>query len=177
MLPILIIYEVWNNDISFNDIAVHINASCEENKLFKNNFLSNLTSLAVDAKGFPNYWADEGVGNYWSDYNGYDLNDDGIGDTPHKLQNVFVFLEDDYPEVRLYLYSPAAQALEIAEKMFPILIQTNKADPFPVMDPIQNDLVPWSDFELSENKISLAFSGLFILTILIPVGLLFRFRS
>jgi len=146
--------EVWNNDFSSNDIAVHINASCEENKLFKNNFLSNLTSLTVDAKGFPNYWTDEGVGNYWSDYKGYDLNDDGIGDIPHKLQNVFEFLEDDYPEVRLYLFSPAAQALEIAEKMFPILMQTDKADPFPVMEPIQNDSVPWSNFKLKQILLS-----------------------
>jgi len=57
------------------------------------------------------------------------------------------------------------------------LMQTDKADPFPVMEPIQNDSVPWSNFKLAENKISLAFSGLFILTILIPVGLIFRYRS
>ena len=61
-------------------------------------------------------------GNYWSEIQrGYDLDGDGIGDRPHTIQNVFQVLENDYPEVRFYLFSLAAQILEMAERALPIL--------------------------------------------------------
>ncbi|MGQ9691275.1 MAG: hypothetical protein ACUVQY_08465 [Thermoproteota archaeon] len=41
-----------------------------------------------DGQMFFNY-----LGNYWSDYNGSDVNSDGIGDTPYKVGQVI----DEYP--------------------------------------------------------------------------------
>lgn len=139
--------ELRYNDVVENDIAVHINASCEENRLSGNNFISNLSDLVVDAKGYPNYWSEGGRGNYWSDYPGYDLDGDAIGDIPHRLQNTFEFLEGDYPEVRLYLFSPAAQLLAIAEQVFPILHSSDKKDQFPLMTARSHVEIPWYDQE------------------------------
>jgi nitrous oxidase accessory protein len=59
--------------------------------------------------------------NYWSEYAGYDLDANGTGDVAHKIQNVFEYLEGNYPRLRLYFNSPAAQALATAERTFPII--------------------------------------------------------
>jgi hypothetical protein len=42
-------------------------------------------------------------------------------------------MEGNYPRLRLYLYSPAAQALAAAEKAFPVLEGTRELDPAPLM--------------------------------------------
>ncbi|MCK5332093.1 MAG: nitrous oxide reductase family maturation protein NosD [Candidatus Marinimicrobia bacterium] len=170
--------ELWNNDIVENDIAVQINANCEDNKIYSNNFLENLSGLVVDAKGFPNYWADEGLGNYWTNYRGYDLDDNQIGDYSHKLQNVFEYLEVDYPEVRLYLFSPAAQALEVAERTFPILLVTDKEDPFPQMWPVENENVPWTAYgNTTTRQASFPLAVFYLLLTGIPVALIRKFRK
>ena len=44
------------------------------------------------------------VGNYWSDYNGTDMNLDGIGDTPYKISGN---LQDNYPFMTPYNSSSA----------------------------------------------------------------------
>jgi nitrous oxidase accessory protein len=155
-----------------NDIAVHINASCEENKLYKNNFIENLSGLVVDAKGYPNYWADEGMGNYWSGYPGYDLDGDGIGDEPYRLQSVFEYLESGFPEVRLYLFSPAAQILEAAERVFPILHPSEKKDPLPLMKPVEIEGIPWELLQNKPQEASVAFLILFGIFTLTPIILI-----
>lgn len=169
---------LWNNDIVENDIAIQINANCEDNKIYSNNFLENLSGLVIDAKGFPNYWADEGRGNYWTNYRGYDLDGNQIGDYSHKLQNVFEYLEVDYPEVRLYLFSPAAQALEVAERTFPILLVTDKEDPFPQMWPVENENVPWTAYGKNiTRQANFPLAVFYLLLTGIPVALIRKFRK
>lgn len=52
------------------------------NIIYRNNFTLNNKS-AYD--GYSNKWYQNYVGNYWSDYNGSDVNNDGIGDTPYSI--------------------------------------------------------------------------------------------
>ena len=54
------------------------------NTFYNNNFIDNAnqTNYAV-----VNDWVYGSNGNYWSDYNGADLNNDGIGDTPYVLDD------------------------------------------------------------------------------------------
>jgi nitrous oxidase accessory protein len=80
-------------------------------------------------------WSGLRSGNYWSEYEGYDLNADGIGDVPFKIQNVFEHLEGDYPRIRIYLYSPASQALAAAETAFPVFEGSREFDRRPLMKP------------------------------------------
>lgn len=164
--------EIWQNSIRNNDIAVHINASCEENKFFKNNFIDNLSGLVVDARGYPNHWSDEGHGNYWANYTGYDLNGDGIGDVPHKIQSVFEYLEEDYPEVRLYLFSPAAQILRAAERTLPIMQASEKEDPFPLMNAVENPDVPEEGTPESDGRWTMPWLLVFGLISLVPAGVI-----
>lgn len=121
------------NVIAGNDVALQIFSSAEANLLVENVFVENLSPLRLVGRRTTTRWSSDGRGNFWSDYEGYDLDGNGIGDVPHKIQNVFEYLEGNYPRLRLYLSSPAAQALALAEKLFPILPGSGERDTAPLM--------------------------------------------
>lgn len=120
------------NVIAENDTALEMFTSSDGNTFTENNFVENLSPLHLIGRGTTTRWQADGRGNYWSDYDGYDLNGDGIGDVPHKIQNVFEYMEGNYPRLRLYLNSPAAQALAAAEKAFPLFQSSREMDPSPL---------------------------------------------
>jgi nitrous oxidase accessory protein len=62
-----------------------------------------------------------GRGNYWSDYRGWDESGDGIGDLPYVSESLFESLVDRQPLLRLFLFSPAQQAVEMAAATFPVV--------------------------------------------------------
>ena len=75
--------------------------------------------------------------NYWSDYNGYDGNNDGFGDFSYKSMYLFEQLIDRHPELRLFTYSPSVQLLDFAGRLFPIFAPHPKlVDPTPRMKPL-----------------------------------------
>lgn len=131
------------NDVVDNDLAIQMMGSGEENAVIKNNFINNLSNLLVDGKESKTVWAKKDGGNFWSNYHGYDLDGDGLGDVPFKIQNVFQVMETKIPEIRFYLNSPAAQILEVAERSLPILDLGTESDPVPVVKPLKNERVPW----------------------------------
>jgi nitrous oxidase accessory protein len=120
------------NVIAENDLALQIFSSSGDNVFAENNFVENLSPLQIVGRKANTKWNELRRGNYWSDYDGYDLDGDGVGDVAHKVQNVFEFLEGNYPRLRLYFNSPAAQALAAAEKTFPILKGSSESDAAPL---------------------------------------------
>ncbi len=126
-----------HNIIAQNDVALQMFQNSERNTFTENNFIDNLNPLSLVGKRTLTHWSRNGKGNYWSAYEGYDLDHDGIGDVPMKIQNVFDYLEGQYPNLRLYLYSPASQALAAAAKAFPIIEINKEVDVHPLMKPFQ----------------------------------------
>jgi parallel beta-helix repeat protein len=52
---------------------------------FHSNLFSNPSAINAFDNGTNTFWHNGSIGNYWSDYSGVDINDDGIGDTSHSL--------------------------------------------------------------------------------------------
>ncbi|MGH7495298.1 MAG: nitrous oxide reductase family maturation protein NosD [bacterium] len=124
-----------HNIIAQNDVGLQMFQNSERNTFTENNFIDNLNPLSLVGKRTLTRWSENGKGNYWSAYDGYDLDHDGIGDIPMKIQNVFDYLEGQHPNLRLYLYSPASQALAVAAKAFPIMEINQEMDEHPLMRP------------------------------------------
>ena len=124
------------NVIAQNDVAIKMFSSSEENVFTENNFVENLSRLQLIGKSTTTKWSENNLGNFWSDYDGYDMNEDGRGDVPQRLQDVFEYLEGNHPRLRLYLESPAVKALAVAERLFPIFQKSEETDRSPLMKPI-----------------------------------------
>lgn len=76
-----------NNLIKSNKVtgnlghSVYVDSYCINNEIFFNAIVDN--DYPVRDDGINNTWDNGTIGNYWSDYNGVDANDDGIGDIPY----------------------------------------------------------------------------------------------
>ena len=124
------------NLIAANDTALEVFSSSERNDFTRNNFVLNLSPIRIVGRTSNIRWDRDGVGNFWSNYKGYDLNRDGVGDTSFRIQNLFEHLEGNRPRLRLYLESAAAQALAAAEEIFPLIQGSREFDHFPLMKPV-----------------------------------------
>jgi len=73
---------ISNNNISNNVYGIYLYYSSNNNTIYLNNFINNTDQVWTDS---VNAWDNGKEGNYRSDYTGQDLNEDGIGDTPHVI--------------------------------------------------------------------------------------------
>jgi nitrous oxidase accessory protein len=102
------------NRFTWNGVALYLFASAEQNVFAGNDFDENVTDLIVSGRVSGTRWTENGRGNRWSRYAGFDFDGDGAGDLPHRLLQPFEKLEGRNPAARLFLRSPAAAALELA---------------------------------------------------------------
>ncbi len=60
-----------------------------DNRIYANNFINNSQNIVnahiIYDPDCANFWDIESQGNYWSDFNGTDNDNDGIGDTPYVI--------------------------------------------------------------------------------------------
>ncbi len=78
-------------------------------------------------------WSHEGVGNYWSDYLGWDVNNDGLGDSQYVPNNGIDKLLWKYPSARMLFNSPGILLLRWVEGQFPVFKKPGITDSFPMM--------------------------------------------
>jgi hypothetical protein len=88
---------ISNNEFSFNSkygILIDSDYKDRNNYIFYNNMISN--TVQAEDNGRDNYWNNSNQeGNYWWDYFGSDINNDGIGDTniPHLGLDYYPIIE------------------------------------------------------------------------------------
>lgn len=127
-----------SNLFAFNEIGLSLLPNVRHNVYTENIFLENAEQVNIAGGGelTQNEWSVEGRGNYWSDYNGFDGNGDAIGDIPYQAQSLYENMAARYPELRLFQMSPAADAIDLAVKAFPIFApRPIVADPHPLTRP------------------------------------------
>ncbi|MDQ7820081.1 MAG: nitrous oxide reductase family maturation protein NosD [Armatimonadota bacterium] len=105
-----------------------------------NTIAGNTEQVRVDGGRSPARWAWEGRGNYWSDYAGWDLSKDGVGDVPHAVRRWFEGLADRAPDTRILWGSVAVDALDTAARLLPLFApEVLVEDPFPLVRPAVPD--------------------------------------
>lgn len=108
---------VARNRIAFNDIGVSFLSDRTGNIFNDNLFLANTQQVAM--RLFESAARAEWHGNYWDDYEGFDRNRDGTGDTPHALKVYADRLWMDIPNATFFKGSPALSALDFVERLAP----------------------------------------------------------
>ncbi|MFP5470255.1 MAG: nitrous oxide reductase family maturation protein NosD [Bacteroidia bacterium] len=124
---------IVNNEFSQNGWALKILGNCDNNTIEKNNFISNTFEVVTNSSRNNNYFEN----NYWSNYNGYDLNKDGIGDVPHSPITLFSYMIEQIPSSIVMLRSLFIDLLNLAEKITPVITPESYKDETPNMKPHQ----------------------------------------
>lgn len=124
---------VHRNDFKLNGWAVNIKSSSRENQFTENNFIENSFDVRTDSPRNPNHFE----GNYWSHYEGYDLNRDGIGDVPYRPVRLFSIIIQRQPESLILLRSMFITLLDTAERIMPVLTPATLIDEKPKMERIR----------------------------------------
>lgn len=123
--------QIKNNQFNRNGWALKIQASCMDNVLSENNFLSN--SIDVSTNG--HLVLSKFESNYWDKYEGYDLNKDQTGDVPYRPLSLFAVIAEKNPPAVLLFRSLIMLFLERSEKILPTLTPEDFIDLTPSMKP------------------------------------------
>ncbi|PXX93744.1 copper-binding protein [Marinobacter vulgaris] len=115
-----------------SNIGIHLTAGSEENEVFSNAFVNNQRQVKYVATRTQE-WSKEGRGNYWSDYLGWDRNQDGIGDVAYEPNDNVDRLLWTYPEAKVLMFSPAVDTLRWVQDAFPVIKAAGVSDSHPLM--------------------------------------------
>lgn len=117
--------------------GVTFHSSERRNAFLDNTFQANQVQVAVEGRGTARdvVWR----GNYFDDYQGYDLNGDGTGDVPYELRDLSERLVANHPRLAFFRGTIAFALLDVAARAFPLLEpETLLEDPRPRMAPPAN---------------------------------------
>jgi nitrous oxidase accessory protein len=120
---------VDGNRFERNGWAIRIMADSMGVVFAHNSFVGNAFEVATNGTRSWNALLE----NYWSEYRGYDLGRDGVGDVPHRPVRLFALLVERHPPALILLRSPFIELLDLAERVLPILTPRVLADHRPLM--------------------------------------------
>lgn len=121
------------NNFQNNGWAVKVAGACYKNIFKNNNFLNNSFDLSYNSNLNDNLFE----GNYWSDYTGYDLDKDGIGDVAYRPVKLFSYIVNKTPETIVLLRSLFVDIINFSEKVTPVFTPENLLDNKPKMKPVK----------------------------------------
>jgi len=118
-----------NNTFLRNGWAIKIAGACYTNIFVNNDFMHNSLDLAYNTKINDNKFEN----NYWSEYTGYDLDNDGVGDVPYRPVKLFSYVVNQTPEALVLLRSLFVDIINFSEKVSPVFTPDNLMDLTPLM--------------------------------------------
>lgn len=116
-----------NNNFIRNGWALKVRGACYTNTFFGNNFLYNSFDVSYNSKLNDNIFDN----NYWSNYTGYDLDKNGIGDVPYRPVKLFSYIVNRTPETIILLRSLFIDIIDFSEKVSPVFTPDNLLDENP----------------------------------------------
>ncbi|WP_238857726.1 nitrous oxide reductase family maturation protein NosD [Poritiphilus flavus] len=116
-----------------NGWAVKVRGACYSNKFTNNNFMYNSFDVSYDGNLNDNLFER----NYWSDYTGYDLDDNGLGDVPYRPVKLFSYIVNRSPETIVLLRSLFMDIIDFSEKVSPVFTPDNLLDRQPLMQQVK----------------------------------------
>ena len=122
-----------NNNFMNNGWAIKVRGACYANSFLENNFLYNSFDISYNSKINDNVFDR----NYWSNYAGYDLNKDGVGDVPYRPVKLFSYIVNRTPETIILLRSLFMDIIDFSEKVSPIFTPDNLLDNNPLIKKIE----------------------------------------
>lgn len=123
------------NTFSENGWALRCPGGSFSNHFTENNFLNNTFDVAYSGGINDNFFKR----NYWSQYTGYDLNHNGIGDVPYRPVKLFSYIVSKSPESMIMMRSLFVDILNFSEKVAPVFTPENLVDDAPLMKKINLD--------------------------------------
>lgn len=108
---------IKGNKFAYNDVAMSFYGDKGGHIIHDNNFDGNFQQISVSGptSALLNDWS----GNYWQDYVGFDLDEDGFGDRPYQ---VFLFSDRiwmDRSMTKFFRGSPALELIDFVERLAP----------------------------------------------------------
>ncbi|WP_217475323.1 nitrous oxide reductase family maturation protein NosD [Stutzerimonas stutzeri] len=125
---------IENNHFENSALGIHLTAGSEDNRIAGNAFVGNQQQVKYVATRTQE-WSVDGRGNYWSDYLGWDRNNDGLGDVAYEPNDNVDRLLWLYPQVRLLMNSPSIEVLRWVQRAFPVVKSPGVQDSHPLMKP------------------------------------------
>ncbi|MDC1379216.1 nitrous oxide reductase family maturation protein NosD [Algibacter sp.] len=122
-----IIYK--NNNFKNNGWAIKVRGACYTNSFVENNFLYNSFDISYNSKVNDNIFDK----NYWSNYTGYDLDKNGIGDVPYRPVKLFSYIVNRTPETIILLRSLFIDIIDFSEKVSPVFTPDDLLDNNPLI--------------------------------------------
>ncbi|HEX5954072.1 MAG TPA: nitrous oxide reductase family maturation protein NosD [Rhodanobacteraceae bacterium] len=121
-----------DNVVADSEIGIHVTAGSEQNRLWGNCFVGNRTQVKY-VQNLAQEWSRDGRGNYWSDYLGWDLDGNSLGDVPFRPNDGVDVLMWKYPSARLLMSSPAVLLMRYVQRAFPVFTPPSVQDSRPLM--------------------------------------------
>ncbi|HEY2512637.1 MAG TPA: nitrous oxide reductase family maturation protein NosD [Polyangiaceae bacterium] len=110
---------VEGNVLALDDAALRLH-SIEKGAVFHgNDFRDNAETIEVDGGG--DALGCDVRGNHFSEYEGYDLDGDGVGDVPHRVNALSSELADTHPALKFFHGTAAMQLVDAIAHAVPLL--------------------------------------------------------
>jgi nitrous oxidase accessory protein len=120
------------NLLADSSIGIHVTAGSQDNHVYDNAFLNNRAQVKY-VQNIAEEWSLDGKGNYWSNYLGWDLDGDGLGDVPFRPNDGVDVLLWKYPSARVLMSSPSILLLRYVQRAFPVFTPPSVQDSHPLI--------------------------------------------